>query len=145
MKDMDGIKIISENDRSYIVSLNGVETRLFKLDPEKLKLDYLNNLKEASKHISKRNLDSAIFLVNGFLKYPPTVDRYEESSNNIVGLLKRFHYDLKPHGLTHLVHSLIKNIDIEIYGKAQTFLHNLRLWNQDLKVIKAFKDEIKLD
>jgi hypothetical protein len=140
MKELVNAQIINEDDRSYTISLNGIVTRYIKINPEELKIAHLRDLELASQYISERNFGIAIFLVNGFLKYPPTVDVYEESATNVVNILERFHYDLKPHGLTHLVHSLIKNISVETYGKAQTFLHYLRLWNQDLKVIKVFKD-----
>lgn len=136
----DKMEVIGEDDKSYTVLVNNEKTtKFFKIDSDELKIKHLKDLQEAEKYISKRNLDMAMFFVGGLLKYHPTIDKYEESANNVVGLLKRFHFDLKPHGLTHLVNSLIKDIDLDTYGKGQTFLHHLRLWYKDLKVINDFR------
>lgn len=136
----DKANIISEDETSYIVLINNKPTKFFKIDTDKIKIKHLQDLQEAEKYISKRNLDLAMFFVEGLLKNPPTIDKYEESANNVIGLLKRFHFDLNPYKLTYLVNSLIKDIDLEIYGKGQTFLHYLRLWYKDLKIINEFRN-----
>lgn len=142
MKDFGKIEVLNEDDQTYTISMEGDIMKFYKIDTKKLAEQHTKDLYEAARHVSKRNISEAMFLVGGLLKEIPTVDKYEESASNVSMLLRRFHFDLKPHNLTHLVHSLIKEIDIECYGKAQTFLHYLRVWYSDLKVIDGFAKEM---
>jgi len=133
------MSIINENDQSCTVLVDGKETKYIKIDTEKLKLNHISDLQKASEVLSTRNINQALFFTKGILKSPPSVVQYEKAATEIVRLLKRFYFDLKPHNLTHLVHSLIKNISTDVYGKAQTFIYQVELWNNDIKVIHEFK------
>jgi len=135
------IELLSEHKKYYTAKIKGKPVKLFKINIEEMKLKHIDDLLNASKYISKTTLNESIKVTRGILKNIPKINEYEKISKFVVTLMNMIYYDLKPHKLSHLMHTLVKNTDPNIYGKAQTFIRQIEMFNEDLEKIKQFVDK----
>ena len=135
------LKVVKEDDKAITVIIDGTETILYKINTEKLKENFNDDLKKASKILSGNDVYRGLVLTNSILNDIPTINRYEEVATSVSELIKTLQNQL-PYELTHIFHYLIKNISLEIYGKAQTFLQNVEVLNRYLRIIEVHMDEL---
>jgi len=135
------IELLSETKEYYMAKIKGKPVKLIKIDIKELKDKHNSDLLNASKYISPTTLSEAIKVTRKTLKDIPNVNEYRNIAKFNVTLMNMIYYDLKPHKLSHLMHTLVKNTDPNIYGKAETFIRQIEMFNEDLEKIKKFADK----
>ena len=135
------IKIQSEQKDCYIADINGKTVKLFKIDMEELKLKHENDLYLASRHLSNADIHELLVLTTKILQFTPDVDHYKGVADKVTDLMENLFSKLAVHDLSHLFHHLIKDINPEIYGKAQTFMRQINLLHDTMSKIHQFINE----
>jgi len=123
------IELISETDDAYIANVDGKQVKLFKINTTEIKERWNRNIDTASKLISKYQFESMLKILINVINNVPTVDEYERISNNIAAHINILYDDIAPscnHGFSNIFHHPYKNISTEIYGKAQTFMKEIK-------------------
>lgn len=135
------IKILKDTKNYYIVEIEGRPVKLLKIDKTELEFQHTNDLFNAASIINPNTLNDAIKETRRILENIPTVDKYERVADYMVRLMNVMYDNLNPYKLSYLMHHMIKNIDPNIYGKAQTFMDQIKQLNKDLEIIKKFTEE----
>ena len=134
------IEVISEDEKNIIAKIDGKPVKLFKINMEELEFKHTNDLFSAASIISPLNLNEGLKVTRKIIKDIPTVDKYEKISKYVTTIMNSIYFDLEPYNLSHLMHTMIKNTDPTIYGRAQTFMDQIKRFNGDLEKIKKFTD-----
>lgn len=137
----DKIKIISEQKDCYIADINGRSVKLFKIDMNELKIKHENDLYLASKLLLNSDIYNLLDLTKRIIQFTPDVDHYKNVADKVTELMESIYSKLKNHNLSHLFHHFIKEINPDIYGKAQTFMRQINLLHEDLTKIHQFINE----
>lgn len=141
---MSDIKIISEDAKSYIANIDGKQVILYKVDVDKINERNRNSLNEASKHLPKQLVVDFINFIIYTIEYIPTVDKYENAANTTVAFMKQIEKILVKNECSNLMFSYIKNLDPNIYGKAQTFMKIIKRLEIDMVAINSLQNELDL-
>ena len=123
------IELISETDDSYIANIDGKHVKLFKINTNEIKERWKKNVDEATKLIPKHHFEVLLKILISTINNIPTVAEYERVSNNIAGHINKLYDMIAPNCNQHfsnIFHYPYKNISTEIYGKAQTFMKEIK-------------------
>ena len=123
------IELISETDDAYIANVNGKHVTLFKVDTNEIKERWKKNVYNASKVIPKHHFEVLVKILITNINNVPTVVEYERVSKNIAGHINKLYDFVSPscnQHLSNIFHHPYKNISTEIYGKAQTFMKEIK-------------------
>jgi len=129
------IELISEDDKSYTALVDGKETKLFKINIEELNAKHDRDLLEASKHLSKSDIEEMLFFTRRIIQFVPRITEYERVAVETTDLMERVYKALEPYKLSYLMHHLVKDTNPEIYGKAETFMKQIGMFNEYLEEI----------
>ncbi len=136
---MSEIKIISESKKYYTAVIDGKPIVLYKLDVDSIKQNRINDLKKSAEIIPDVLFNQILAFTNDLLENIPNVDEYEKVADEVVVLMELLHKELRPHCLTYLVHQSIKHISPSCYGKANTFTHQIKMFNDMLKEMNEYR------
>lgn len=123
------IEVIAETNDGYIANINGKEVKLFKVDSNEIKERWNKNIFEASKLISKHDLETMIKILIEYINRIPTVVEYERVSNRVAKHVNKLYDIIAPkctQSFSNIFHHPYKNITPDIYGKAQTFMKEIK-------------------
>lgn len=141
MSDSVNVNVLYEDDNSFVAEIDGKPVKLFKINIEELKINHKRDLYFAAVKLPLLLIKDSLEYVNSIINNIPTVDDYEFIANEVVKFLYKIDIIIRPEKLGHLVHHLIKDIDPNYYGKAQTFMRQINLFKNDLEVLIKFKKE----
>ena len=123
------IELISETEDSYIANIDGKHVKLFKIDTQEIKDRWAKTISEASHVIPKHEFKEMVKLLIEIINNVPTVAEYERVSNRLSAHIDKLYKIVSPFCNQHfsnIFHHPYKNINTEIYGKAQTFMKEVR-------------------
>jgi len=129
------IEFLNEHERYYEALIGGKNVILYKVDKDKIQQDYLINLKKVSKTLSLNNIIPLYNLLKESIKNTPNVDQYEKIADSISIEIDKLYY-LTKSDKSSIFHHPYKQINPAIYGKAQTFMKNIKFLFEDLIYIK---------
>lgn len=136
------IEVVSEDKKTIVGKINGKVVTLHKIDMDEIKNNHNEKIDKAAIAISFDKLEEALTFTIDILKDCPSINEYEEYANNAVELMKSMYHDCQPTDATSLFHQLIKNTEISIYGKAQTFIKQVTIFNETIVEILNIKKEL---
>jgi hypothetical protein len=139
------IEVISENDKTIEVKVDGKKVTLFKINVEEMNYKHQEDLYKASTYLTKNDVSNALYFTKRILQDIPNVDEYKETANELTSYMVKIYDILSPHKLSHLMHHLVKETDPKIYGKAQTFTKYAKLFYEELEEIIDFMDGKELE
>ena len=137
------IELISEDEKSYTTLIDGKKVTLFKVNAEEIKSKHDNDLFEASNYLEQDEIEDMLFFTRRIIQFVPKITEYERVAEDTTKLMERVYDILEPYKLCYLMHNLIKNTKIGIYGKAETFMKQIGLFNEDLEKIFNYMEEVK--
>ena len=123
------IELISETDDCYIANVDGKQVKLFKINTTEIKERWEKNVGKATKLIPKHHFEVLLKILINTINNVPTVVEYERVSKNIAGHINKLYDFVSPscnQHLSNIFHHPYKNISTEIYGKAQTFMKEIK-------------------
>mgnify|MGYP006863438466 CR=1 FL=1 len=135
------IEIISEDDKCYIAKIDGKQVKLFKVDVDEINIRNKNNLHDAAKCLPKQLVVDFINFIISTIEHKPTVDRYENAANRMVACMKQIEKILLENKCSNLMFWYIKNIDPDIYGKAQTFMRIIERLEIEMVAINSLQNQ----
>ena len=138
------IKITGENDKSYTAIIEGKEVTLFKVDREELERKNIENLRTISSILPNKNvleiLNALVVVKNNI----PDVYTYEKVAIELSIVIDKLYHILAPYcnkDTYNIFHHPHKEISLDVYGKAQTFMKNVEMLYEDIIQICDFKLE----
>ncbi len=138
------IKVIAEDKDSFTAMLDGKEIKLYKINIDEIEIKRRTDLYKAAGHIPKELIVNALYLTSRTLDKIPTVDDYEDIATIAVDYMNQIYKYLRKNKLSYIIHYLIKNTDPYIYGRAQTFMKNIRYFDTDLRIIQDFQVDMTI-
>ncbi len=157
----DTIKIISEDDKSYMAEVDGKVVKLFKIDKNEIDERWKNTIYHISKHIPKHNFEELLKVLIEYINHIPNVNEYKRVANRVTCYIDKLYKIISPicnQHISNVFHHPYKNINIEIYGKAYTFMKEIKsllntmddigkqmVENGELKEFKIIKPFIPMD
>jgi len=122
---MENARVVKEEKDKYILETEGGK-RVTAMKINRSDVDRINhdlNMKVA-KVFEKEHISEAIEKLEKILNNPPSVTEYKHVAENLTDSIKRW-YDIV--GNPNLFHHPRKNIDIEIYGRAENFIKQVSM------------------
>ena len=134
----DIFELIEELPDRYIVTNKegeqGNRLILFKVKTKEIEKSHQDEIEKAIKVLDKEEVTKLFHTVKSLQKNPPSVIEYNDVAINITKILKKFYDKI---GSPNIFHHSIKQIDPNIYGRAQTFIHQMEILKNILKEIIA--------
>lgn len=133
------MKIIEETPKKYVLEDEHGERKTFhKIDMESIKKSHRESVHKVAEALTGEDLESILTTLTNVLNNTPDINEYLLIAQNISSYLKRI-YDKV--GSPNLLWHPIKNIDPDIYGKAQTLTIELNdLFQQMVEVAKVMEE-----
>ena len=91
----------------------------FTIDKETIKKDYDRRIRQVAEKFSAENITSIIHKLESILNNPPSVVNYKNVADDLTKDLNKY-YNIV--GGPNLFHHPIKDIDLNIYGRAENFM-----------------------
>jgi len=130
----DGYKVIDEKDDRYIIETEKGQTLIaYKIDTNDISKRRHEEIEKVAKKLDKKEVVQLLGMVNDLYDNPPSIVDYLGAATEVVKILRKYYDKVDS---SNLFHHPIKQIDPEIYGKAQTFMHQMMLLKDTLIKIK---------
>jgi len=120
------------SDRYIVTNKEGKRLVLYKIDSDATQTKHNEEIKKAAKFLNREEVTHLFHKVKTLQKNPPTVVDYYDLAAEIAKTLQNFYNQI---GSPNIFHQPVKNIDPEIYGKAQSFMRQLEILKNILKEI----------
>lgn len=139
----DEYKVIEEHSEYYIIEdRNGNQKRAVKIRRDKIQKIHDDSNKKVAENIDVKRFSELVLRLEDILNNVPTIDKYKDIAVELANFLKQCYDDV---GNPNLFHYPIKNIDPEIYGRADTLLKGVtQLYESMIEVGEMMKNMSKI-
>jgi len=135
------IELIKEHDKYYEAIIDNKPVKLFKVGTvDEMRKQSKLRLNRISELVTLKDITPLLDLLDFHTCVGPRVHEYEKVAIEMTKEIKKL-YDIVAFAplvksQTNIFHYYLKQINPEIYGKAQTFTRTIDLLFEDLKYIK---------
>lgn len=124
MFNLEQCRVVENNDNFYLVEdEEGHFVKLYKIDKQKIDREHIESVKKVAEAFDKEDIDVLISGLEKVIKNEPKVSDYLWMATQLTQHLEECYRKV---GRPNLFHYSIKNINPEIYGKAQTFMNEVQ-------------------
>lgn len=130
---MTDITLLEETEKYYLGRIDNKVVKLFKIDTKEMENKRQEELNILAGFLSDELIISLLIQCDQLIQMPPTVDVYEDICNVLISKLKNIEKEILNYKYTrNICFQYIKQLDPSYYGKAQTFMKNIKFLYSDL-------------
>ena len=140
-KSKEQFVVIEETENYYFVrNVEGKEIKLYKIDQEEIKRIHRASIEKLAKGLTREMVDSLTAELKNILSLGILLNEYEDLAKNLTQKLTEC-YEIV--GRPNLLHYYIKDIDPDVYGKAQTFLREVKSLHEVMEEVREYMEEME--
>jgi len=130
---MTDITLIEETEKYYLGEIDNKVVKLFKINTKDMETKRQEELNILAGFLDDENIINLLIQCDQIITMPPTVDVYMEVCNVLITRLKNIEEEILNKGnARNICFQYIKQLDPSYYGKAQTFMKNIKFLYSDL-------------
>jgi hypothetical protein len=130
---MTDITLLEETEKYYLGKIDNKVVKLFKIDTKEMEIKRQEELNILAGFLDDESIINLLIQCDQNISMPPSVDVYEDVCNVIISRLKNIEAEILKHKYTrNICFQYIKQLDPSYYGKAQTFMKNIKFLYSDL-------------